>query len=281
MENLAEWACRYADFGWHVLPLYPNQKEPYGPFVSNGWYGATDDLATVFRWWAAIPTLNIALACHPSGIAVLDIDPRNGGDEGWVGLTNMLGELPQTLTAFTGGGGRHHLFRHPGGTLRSKAGTGVDVKDYGYIVLAPSIHPDSRQAYQWLNWGTPLGELPKAWKEHLAAPDRVNAPTIVNTDTEDPLRHIAASEYVFRLTGRSTNRDGFVCCPLHSGGNETDASMRVSGTIWSCFGCAAFAGKRTAGGNIYDLAACLWGYPLPLRGVDFVEVRGRLAKELL
>jgi hypothetical protein len=35
------------------------------------------------------------------------------------------------------------------------------------------------------------------------------------------------------------------------------------------------------GGNVYDLAGLLWGYPLPLRGADFAEVSTRLREELL
>ena len=283
LTSLTDWACAYADRGWFVVPLWPNQKEPYGPLVPNGYIGATDDLSTVFAWWSQNPNLNIGLACHQSGIVVLDMDPRNGGEEGWNKLEDELGFLPKTLTAVTGrgDGGHHYLFQHPGGNLRGKAGTGVDVKDYGYIVLAPSIHPDSGKPYEWLNWGTPIEALTPPWRMRLQAPSRDDAPTTVNSETDDPLRHIPAAEYIFRLTGRSTNRDGFIRCPLHSGGNETDASLRVNGVVWSCFGCEPFAGKRVAGGNIYDFAACLWGFPLPLRGIDFADVQGRLTKELL
>jgi hypothetical protein len=34
------------------------------------------------------------------------------------------------------------------------------------------------------------------------------------------------------------------------------------------------------GGNIYDLAAVVLGLPMPLRGVDFQDVRGRLTRAL-
>jgi len=34
------------------------------------------------------------------------------------------------------------------------------------------------------------------------------------------------------------------------------------------------------GGNVFDLAALLWGYAVPLVGVDYVEVRSRVQREL-
>ena len=44
---------------------------------------------------------------------MLDIDPRNGGAKSLKRLKEELGPLPDTITAITGGGGRHLIFKHP------------------------------------------------------------------------------------------------------------------------------------------------------------------------
>jgi hypothetical protein len=88
-----------------------------------------------------------------------------------------------------------------------------------------------------------------------------------------PMLGISSDHYYTHLTGREITR-GNVTCPIHNGGNERDPSMRLypDGT-WFCFVCAE-------GGSIFQFAALLWGYPLPLRGVIFKEVRDRLQREL-
>jgi hypothetical protein len=51
----------------------------------------------------------------------------------------------------TGGGGHHLYFRHPGGSVRNRAGLapGLDLRaDGGYVVAPPSLHPSGRH-YAW------------------------------------------------------------------------------------------------------------------------------------
>ncbi len=95
----------------------------------------------------------------PSGLVVVDIDPRHGGR-----LDPEL--MPPTLAAATGGGGWHLYYRHPGTPVVSRAlpgRDGVDIKaDGGYVVLAPSVHPDTGQAYRWLPAPRPVVEMPPA-----------------------------------------------------------------------------------------------------------------------
>jgi hypothetical protein len=66
----------------------------------------------------------------------------HGGDESLAELVREHGELPATVEALTGGGGRH-LFSRTGGTIRNRSNMrpGIDVRgDGGYIVVAPSNH---------------------------------------------------------------------------------------------------------------------------------------------
>lgn len=284
-RGLRNSALEHADRGWHVLPLRPRSKAPLGQLVPNGLKNASADLAQVFRWWERAPAANVGLVCGPSGLVVLDVDPRNGGDDSLHELERQLGPLPATPRALTGGGGEHYFFRHPRVPLRPVLADGLDLKDHGYVLLAPSVHPNGRR-YEWdlTPDDVPLADLPAAWldrarqPEHLARRDGLT----VNERTDDPLRRVPADVYVPRLTGRTPDRDGWLPCPFHGGGDEESPSFQVKGTVWSCFGgCDPFPGQVVRGGNVYTLAALVWGYPVPLRGVDFQEAAGRLTRELL
>jgi hypothetical protein len=89
-----------------------------------------------------------------SGTVVLDIDPRNGGEDSLAKLEERHGTLPATLTAHTGGGGLHCFFRHPGHqkvpNRRDLGGLpGLDLKgDAAYIIAPPSNHA-SGSRYSW------------------------------------------------------------------------------------------------------------------------------------
>ena len=90
-----------------------------------------------------------------AGILVLDIDPRNKGNETLARLKKELGPLPDTVTALTGGGGRHLIFKHPLFPVRKDTsgkvfGPGVDVLSDGCIMIAPpSLHASGKR-YRWV-----------------------------------------------------------------------------------------------------------------------------------
>ena len=121
----------YSDLGWHTFPVRYRGKRP---LTTNGFLDAT--LST--DWRLKAPNCNVGVACEASGIIVIDVDPRNGGDD-------SLGQLPHPLpdcpTQRTGGGGWHYVFRRPAlqTSYRSTLGPGVDVKHNGYILVEPSV----------------------------------------------------------------------------------------------------------------------------------------------
>jgi hypothetical protein len=274
-------ACEYADRGWHVLPLLPGRKPPLGRLVPNGLTQATDDLATVFRWWKREPRANIGIVARPSGMLILDIDPRHGGDEELYELERDLGKLPETVSAETGGGGAHYLVKHPGGDFVGKLGEGVDVRDMAYIVAPPSIHPETRRAYAW-DLGpddVELAELSDRWLQRLrprVGKRGVRVDLSVNLDHSDPLRRLPSDFYFARLAKRRVSRGGWAQCPFHKGGRERTPSLHLEGTVWACYACQPIGDRHVMGGNIYDLAALLDDYAIPLRGIDFVEVQRKL-----
>ncbi len=90
---------------------------------------------------------------------------------------------------------------------------------------------------------------------------------------DDPLATIAPAIYFEALTGLVPDRAGKVSCPLHEDRTPSCHVYPDPGRGWYCYGCGA-------GGRIYDLAAHLSGYPLPLRGDDFLRVRDTLTNHL-
>lgn len=139
-------ALSYASRGWPVFPCRRRGKEP---LVPGGFKAATTDAATIRAWWRRYAQPNIGMPTgRPSGIVVLDVDPRNGGDEALLDLP----PLPETVEVITGGGGRHVYFQWPGFEVRcanNALGPGLDLKGSGgYVLVPPSVHPSGRR-YQW------------------------------------------------------------------------------------------------------------------------------------
>ena len=125
------------------------------PSTPHGVKDATTDRGQIKSWWAASPDANIGIATgSASRILVLDIDPRNNGEETLARLTTELGPLPDTITAITGGGGRHLIFKHPSFPVRKDTtgkllGPGVDVLSDGCIMVAPPSRHASGKRYRW------------------------------------------------------------------------------------------------------------------------------------
>lgn len=263
--------------GWATMPLAPRSKAPAGWLVPHGWKDATTDPAQARKWWGRTPTLGMGVPCEPSGLLVIDWDPRNGPDD-LHDLEQRLGPLPLTVEVLTGGGGRHLYFQLPAFETRGELAPGVELKRRGYVVAPPTIHPDTGRAYEWAEHPdeTPIAELPADWLAAATSPPRrpaVAAPRTLGdalARPDDPLKRIPAALYVERLTGQAPDRGGFITCPFHSGGQERTPSLRVfDDGGWFCFGC-------NQGGGIYQLAALIGGYPLPLRGADFLSVQETL-----
>jgi len=149
MSEVLSAAVGYASRGWHIFPVRGKTPLP----GSNGFLDATDDPFVIKERWTE-GDLGIGVATGAvSGIIVLDIDKGHGGIMSLNTMQADLGLLPDTLTSFTGGGGMHYFFQHPGfdvrNTTRFNGYDGIDIRgDGGYVVLPPSRHP-SGNPYRW------------------------------------------------------------------------------------------------------------------------------------
>lgn len=185
-------ALAYARRGWQVVPL--NQVTSTGgctcqrggdcksqgkhPRVRWKEHGGSVETEQIMYWWRRWPRANVAIltGLDRSGLFVIDVDPRHGGDATLDALQEMHGQLPDTLTAITGSGGRHILYRRPEQGAKQGAGDlgpGLDTRsDGGLIVAAPSVH-HSGGSYRWQNWGTGLAEVPPWVLNMLRLPEPV------------------------------------------------------------------------------------------------------------
>ena len=275
-------ALGYAEREWNVVPTI-GKRPPFRDWPRL----ATTDPDTIRAGWRRWPTANVGVVVGDSFLA-LDVDPRHGGDDSLHALERDLGQLPPTPTYLTGGadGGWRVLLAHPGGDLLHELAPGVEVR-HGpqLVVMPPSVHPGTGRMYEW-DLGpdeAPLAAAPEAWRARLTAP--AARPAAPSEHRDDPLLEVPAAVYVELLTGRRPDRRGcYVQCPFHGGGEERTPSLRPYGDGgWACFGCPPRpgAGRRCLGGTIYQLAALVWGYPLPLRRAAFFAVQERLYDVML
>lgn len=151
MESpFCEAAMRYAKLGLCVIPLHVRDKRP---MFANWPEVATTDQSMISRWWHQNPEANVGIATGKrSGIFVLDVDPKNGGQDSYEDLILKHGRFPDTWQQVTGSKGFHLFFRYPAFPVHNAAGLlpGIDIRgDGGQVVAPPSIHPVTGLPYEW------------------------------------------------------------------------------------------------------------------------------------
>ncbi|HVA67123.1 MAG TPA: bifunctional DNA primase/polymerase [Elusimicrobiota bacterium] len=149
----AECAVNYLRKGFSVVPVARGEKRPLIAWAVFQKRRASE--AEARGWFEKWPDAGVGIVCGQvsGGLAVLDIDPRNGG------VASIKGKpLPPTPCVKTGGGGWHYYFR--GANIPKKTGLllGVDLQAEGsFVVAPPSLHP-SGEIYEWTG-GLGLGQI--------------------------------------------------------------------------------------------------------------------------
>ena len=152
MNELRDEAIKLGRAGFRLLPLKPRDKTPH---IHGGCTNATSNHDDIAEWWTEHPQDNIGIACG-YGLIVIDLDvhPERGedGEETLHDWESEHGELPETVTAETGSGGKHIYYRVTDNISNStNADLGIDIRaEGGYVVAPPSIHP-SGNLYTWEN----------------------------------------------------------------------------------------------------------------------------------
>lgn len=215
-------ALELASLGWHVFPLNRGAKTPMAG--GRGYLDATTDPDQIRAWWTRFPDANIGIACGASGLVVLDVDPRNGGEETLARLVAKHGPLPATLEARSFGTdanvpGRHLYFC---GELRKGVlGPGLDLQGAGaYVVAPPSV---VAAPYEWTTGGEP--EPVPAWFSAGIAPPEAPEDGGEGDAAWSVLG--AAFAHVGWLGKRLRDGRRAVLCPWrheHTGGRDYDTS---------------------------------------------------------
>lgn len=215
-------ALAYAARGWWVFPLKPVTKQP---ITKHGFKDATNDPKAIRAWWTKTPRANIGLDCGRSGLLVIDVD----GDEGLETLGDLeasRGLVYHTLTSHTPGkagkgAGLHLIFNMPAGAPigNKKIGPGLETRGAGgYIVLAPSIHPDHPKGpgYHWEDEHTPIADLPQVFLDLLTAPQEhaaaatpsIPSPAKARSLSQGEIDHYVGAAFDDELTKLRATREG-------------------------------------------------------------------------
>jgi putative DNA primase/helicase len=178
-----------------VLPIKPGCKSPVMIESGTGHERASTDPQQVAEWWGAWRNANIATACGPNGLVVLDLD---GGDAiaSWRALHPQASALLDGATAVVDTPRGHHLwFRwdHSEGNAISNADhqlpEHINVRGQGgYVLVPPSIVNGLR--YRWANQSR-VSPLPTWLAERLRRsrlPSEVQPPAPIEPVNDRRLR---------------------------------------------------------------------------------------------
>ena len=162
-EPVAAAAHRYAKQGLPVFPCLNDPDNPVEhkkPLTEHGFYDATIDIELVDYWWKKWPNALIGMPTGPlTGIAVLDLDVKNGKD-GLAAVPDW--QTRSSVIARTQSGGVHLYFAAEGAPhcTADEIAFGVDTRGQGgYAIVPPS------SGYTWLN-GHDFTKLPP-WPDEL------------------------------------------------------------------------------------------------------------------
>jgi len=183
----------YADLGWHLTPLSSTKtrKEGKAPYLKNWAQTAVCDARRAVYWLSK--GNNLGLVCGQiSDLAVIDVDPRHGGDESLKRLIARCGPLPETVACKTGNNGQHLYFRWYAGARSSKPLDGIDFQcDGRCVALPPSWNWETGGTYEWLNGPdqVAVAEMPDTWRQLLSNPQELqNVPLAPNDSGPIPER---------------------------------------------------------------------------------------------
>lgn len=232
MNKACKGAMWYAQKkGWNILPLKGKV-----PTTAHGFKDATTSDTLIANWFTQEQNVGIRTG-KESGIVVVDIDPRNGGDDSW---TEICPEEPSTIQVKTGSGGSHYYFKYDGSIKYPKElAPGIDIKsDGGYVVAPPSIHPETGLHYEWVNRpdDTDTADLPE-WIVALCKPKKP-LPGLSGNEAVEQEALSSLARLVGEVAGPDENYEYKSLCP-HPDHKDSAPSfcLNFNKGVFYCFGC--------------------------------------------
>lgn len=247
--------------GLHVIPLWPRSKTPclHGKrrcdgtgVCAEGHLGweqrATTDADLIRYWWGASPACNVGIACGPSHLYVLDLDPAHGHTPPleWSGARHgrdVLARLAEragqpypgdTYTVRTPSPSDHLYFRvDKDSTLRNtvgRAGPYIDSRGRGGFIVAPGSL--RRDGLYTVVHRAPIAPLPQWLIPHFTPPPRPEPEPAVFGDVR-PLSDARRQRYLDTVAATVANA---------APGTAHDTLVRAAYTL----------GRLVAGGEFGD-----------------------------
>ncbi|MGW0630143.1 bifunctional DNA primase/polymerase [Streptomyces sp. NPDC002758] len=194
--RMLDEAQRYAELGWHLLPLTPREGKPA---IKEWEQNATTNPDVITRAWnGRYRGYNLGAACGPSRIVVLDLDRHGGTPTGeWdtpgiVDGRDVFAELYDrhgdrlpfgtTPMALSPSGGLHVYYAAPDGVdIRLSAGVvgwQIDVRAWGGMITLPPT-TTGKGNYRWITspWEATPQHMP-LWLIRRAAPPKPPPPVL-------------------------------------------------------------------------------------------------------
>lgn len=204
-----------------ILPLAKKKKIP---LIQQWTRQATDNLNKLEEWEETYPGCNWGVATgRKSGIVVVDIDPRHGGDIQWKRLTS--GKTINTPICKTGGGGEHYYFALTDDMIINSAvlssHPGIDIRgEGGQAVIPPSIH-ESGDPYIWVKapWNVQPEPVPN-WLLKIIV--KANAGQVIGNTMIEGQRNDSMFHQALMLARQGALRE-FTITALKAWRDESDA----------------------------------------------------------
>jgi hypothetical protein len=279
----SRWALWYAEQGFPVFPCQPNGKEPLTP---HGFKDAIIDVKLIREWWNRWPDANIGIPTGTaSGLLVIDIDPRNGGEESWTDLRANRA-IPITARQRTGGGGQHIFFRCPGHLRGGTLAKGIDLKgDGGYIIAPPSRHP-SGGTYRWVK-NRRLGflKLPDAPDWLLSQIRSVHGQPRTNTATDSQMwaegeRNNSLFSLACTMRRRSMSQESIEAALLVENQRRCDPPLDEDEVQRIAASASRYepSDQACARNSNAQRTGFQWDWPTPLKPDAFHSVAGEIVR---
>ena len=160
-ETVLDQLLFVASKGFRLIPLHKNSKKPIPlDWVIQG----SSDQTKIRTWYSIHAGANWGLVTgEESGVFVVDIDTKSGGDKTWAKLL-IEHKIPKTIQVNTGSGGLHIYFKYPAKLIIRNSTSivkGIDVRGKGgQVVIPPSVHPDTKVEYSWVPGLSPKNVAP-------------------------------------------------------------------------------------------------------------------------
>lgn len=267
-KSMMDKANELASLGFRVFPVHTVVDEVCScrhgskcsskakhPRIDAFQLNATTDTEQIKQWWRKWRNANIGILTGEydnRNVVALDVDPKHGGYESLENLVKEFGQLPETLTAITGGEGRHYMFFVPCGVrvpnlqASEKLGAGLDIRGAGgFIVGAGSLHASGNQ-YRWEDANKPIAAMPKWMVPMVESQPVLDKDSVKPNANEKPKVKTVIAVVPFTNHGQSTNvtvaegrRNKFLFVKaiglFHNGYQKAEVDRRV--TNWNQKAC--------------------------------------------